>query len=135
MPNNSLLPKKNYYGYPVRTESPSEADYFYNNQNVSGMATEDGAIIFNPYSKGRNMDAVGKNEAARLWLREKKAVPEFSVTKEQREYFKGTAYENDELNMKHTILGRIISEDPSAGKITPEQKKWADYLKNELENR
>ncbi|GEM_PF-3059956 len=34
-----------------------------------------------------------------------------------------------------SILGRIISDDSSAGDVTQEQKEWGDWLNKELEIR
>jgi len=119
----------NYFGYKVRNQLyDSEDQYFKKNKHVSGMATEDGQIIFNPYSEGVNYDAVGYNEAARLWLKENNVVPKFNLTPEQKATFRGTEYENDEIALKQSILSRIISGDPSAGNITPMQKQWSDWL-------
>ena len=124
------------WGYKVRRNLfKSEDDYFRANPHVSGMAAEDNSIILNPYSRGVNFDAVGRNEAARLWLRENKVVPRFNLTPEQSAAFKGSAYEKDDLAAKHSILGRIISEDPSAGMVTPMQRQWADWLIRQLNAR
>jgi hypothetical protein len=126
----------NFFGYRVRKQLyKGEHDYFKKNTHVSGMAAEDGVIIFNPYSTGINYGSVGQNEAARLWLRENKVAPKFNLTPAQIESFKGTEYEKDELASKHSILGRIISQDPSAGEITPMQRNWADWLLKNLRQR
>jgi hypothetical protein len=125
-----------YFGYKVRTQLyGGEDQYFRKNPHVAGMAAEDGRIIFNPYSKGVNYDAVGRNEAARLWLRENKVEPKFNLTDEQKAAFRGTEYERDEAALKHSIMARIISGDPSAGNVTPMQKTWADWLMNNLSKR
>lgn len=126
----------NYYGYKVRDKLfDSEHNYFWQNPNVAGMAAEDGNIIFNPYSTGVDFDAVGKNEAVRLWLKENNINPTFDVTPEQQKRFVGTPYENDPLALKHTILGRIISGDPSAGQVTQQQEEWAKAILRQLQNR
>lgn len=125
-----------YFGYKVRDQLfPGETAYFNNNRHVSGMAADDGSIVFNPYSKGVDFDSVGKNEAARLWLRENKVTPGFHLTDAQKSAFRGTEYENDENALKHSILGRIISGDPSAGQVTPMQQQWADWLLGSLNSR
>ena len=125
-----------YYGYKVRDQLyRGEDEYFRNNSHVAGMAAEDGTIIFNPYSRGVNFDAVGKNEAARLWMRENNVEPKFNLTDAQKEAFRGTEYEKDEAALKHSIMARIISGDPSAGQITPMQKTWADWLADNLSKR
>ena len=123
----NIMPNK-YFGYKVRKPYKGEDDYFKNNPNVTGMAAEDDQIIFNPYSKNIDLDAVGKNEASRLWMRKKNIDPPFKLTEKQMEFFKGTPYENDPTAAKQSIIGRIISGDPSAQDVTPEQIGWADRI-------
>ena len=125
------------FGYRIREPFDSEIKYLKANKNVSGMATEDGNIILNPFSglSSSQKKSVAQNEAVRLWLRKNKIDPPFLPTMEQVDSFRGTPYENDILNLKHTIVGRIISNDPSAGKITPEQKIFADILGKKLRKR
>jgi len=131
-------PKK-VYGYEVREPSFMESSYFLDNPHVSGMATEDGRIILNQQSKldNKQKQSVLQNEAARLFLKQSNIVPDFDITDEQRNLFIGTEYERpeNELYLKHTILGRIISNDPSAGKVTDQQRKWAEWLLSELKKR
>ena len=108
-------------------------DYFKTNPHVGGMATEDGKIIFNPHSKNVNYDAIGANEASRLFMRQNGITPQFDITPEQAASFKGTEYESDLPSLKQSIVGRIISGDPSAGAITPAQKEFADQIMKSLE--
>jgi hypothetical protein len=123
-----MTPETDYFGYSVREPYPGESQYFKANPNVSGMAAEDDRIIFNPYSKGVNRDAVGRNEAVRLWLRQHKVTPDFGVTEAQTQQFRGTPYEGDLNALRSTILGRIISGDPSAGDITEQQRAFAESV-------
>ena len=122
----------NYYGYKVRQNYPGEDAYFKENPTTAGMATDDGKIIFNPYSEGVNRDAVGRNEAIRLWLRKNDIDLKFKVTPSQRERFKGTPYEGNDKALRRTILSRIASGDPSAGDVTGEQKKLARFVLEEI---
>ena len=125
-----------YYGYKVRENLfDGEHNYFWQHPDVPGMAAEDNTIIFNPYSTGVDFDAVGKNEAVRLFLRERNVQPEFDLTEEQIETFKGTPYEDDPMALKHSIIGRIISGDPSAGNVTPQQREWAEIVSQEINRR
>ncbi|NCC59111.1 MAG: hypothetical protein EOM17_16070, partial [Synergistales bacterium] len=76
------------------------------------MATEDGKIIINPYSNLSDAEkkAVAENEGLRLWMRENNFVPDFVVTPEQREKFKGTEYgkpENEKF-LKQTNLHLLL---------------------------
>jgi hypothetical protein len=131
------MPTKKVWGYDIRDPYDSENYYFQKNRNVSGMAADDGRIVLNPFSKlqPHEFDAVAKNEAARLYMREKKFKFDFDPTPEQMQSFSGTAYENDQDNMKATILARALSGDPSAGPLTKRQKEWVDWLLPQLDGR
>lgn len=113
------------FGYKIRDQlHPGEDRFFKENPGVAGMAAETGDIILNPYSpKSVNRDAVARNEALRLYMRDKNIAPDFAVTDAQRAAFKGTPYENDDAALKATIAARIYSGDPSA-RATPEQREW-----------
>jgi len=134
--SKDLFPKRNIpekiYGYEVRNPRESELQYFYDNPNVSGMAAEDNRIILNPYSNLDNnqMNSVAQNEAIRLYLRNNKIEPTFNLTDEQTKQFKD--YSTNLTDVKHTILGRILTNDTSVGKVTPEQKKYSDWLQKQL---
>lgn len=123
------------YGYPIREPSDDELNYFRLNTHIGGYASDDNNIVINPFTQltDDERSLVAKNEAVRLWLRENKIEPTFNITKEQEESFFDTEYGGAEpVHIKHTILGRIISGDPSAGKITKEQKKYADWVLRQM---
>jgi lysozyme len=113
---------------PYREPHQSELDYFSQNKNVGGMATEDGKVIINPYTNlsDKEKKAVAMNEYSRLEMWKGKR-PTFELTPEQRETFKDYGSEQD---IRETVVGRIVSGDPSAGNITPEQKDFATNLFN-----
>ncbi len=124
-----LLDYMNNADQLVRKPYKSEDDYFSFNPEVTGMATEDGRIITNPYSPlGKNeFNAVRRNEAARLWFRNN-GTPKMQLSPEQSAYFKGTSYENaSDADRSATVLARILSGDPSVTS-TPEQQKIIKYL-------
>lgn len=129
-------PKK-IWGYEVRDAYDSERNYFTQNRKTAGMAADDGRIVLNPYSMlaPQQMEAVARNEAARLYMREKKFNFDFDPTPEQLHAFRGTPYENDPFNLKATLLARALSGDPSAGQLTPRQQQWVDWLLPQLEGR
>ena len=123
------------FGYDIREPSKDELGWFSKNPKVSGRAVfEDNTIVLNPYSglTPEQYQAVAVNEAARLYMRNNNIVPEFDVTDEQVELFKGTAYEKDPLAMRETILGRGLSSDPSSGKLTPQQKALVEILRKAM---
>ena len=117
-------------GYQIRQQLyPGENDYFKKNPTVAGMASESGHIILNPFSAlGVNRDAVARNEALRLHMRDNSATPQFDLTPEQRASFQGTAYGNDDAALRQTLAARIYSGDPSAN-ATDQQRQWVNnYL-------
>jgi len=126
----------NILGFPMRKPYQSELDFFKKRKEVAGMATEDDAIILNPFSDldDQQKGAVAKNEAIRLWLRKNNVQPKFNVTPEQYKTFLGTEYANskDQTPMQHTILARILTGDRSAGKPTEMQMQWANWVKEQI---
>jgi hypothetical protein len=116
----------------LRTPTRSEDSYFSRNPNVSGMATSDNKVILNPYSKLTDIEkqAVIKNETARIIMRTTDLKPTFALTKEQSLKFKGYG---SKQNIRETIVGRIISGDPSALNITDEQQNFANQVASKME--
>jgi hypothetical protein len=116
------------FGYPVREPVPSEQAFFALNPNVGGYAAEDGAIVLNEgarsgdrYLSNRELGGVARNEASRLYMRDRSIVPDFSLTKDQELEFQGTAYGSNPEALKQSIAARIITGDQSAGETTKEQ--------------
>ena len=112
----------------TRTQlSASERKFFKKNPNITGRAAEDNEVTLNPYSKlsKKERDSVIINEQVRIYMRQRNIVPKFKITMEQRNRFKNYGSDND---IRATIVGRIISGDPSAGNITQEQKQFAYNL-------
>jgi hypothetical protein len=109
-----------------------EDSYFKKNPKVGGMMTDDNKIILNPYSKLKPEEqrAVAQNEALRLFMKLQKISPEFDLTKEQTNFFKGTEYASSPEEARKTILARILTGDPSAQNATEEQLKAAQDLQN-----
>lgn len=132
--NGFFLNQQNY-GAEVREPYTSEREYFRRNPNVSGMAAEDNKVTLNPFSglNPEEQQAVIRNEAARLHMRKNKIIPAFDLTDAQRAAFAGTAYSKDDSALKQSIAARILSGDPSAGDATPQQKAYAQKLRQELE--
>ena len=87
------------------------------------MATEDNAVILNPYStlSEAQKQAVVKNEKSRIYMRTSGVKPKFNITDEQKKLF---AEYGSEQDIRETIAARILSGDSSAGDITDEQVKW-----------
>jgi hypothetical protein len=136
LPSNMFSqPKKVLNRYEIRQPYESESLYFKMNPKVSGMASEDNRIVLNPYSQlsQSESDAVAKNEGIRLYLRENQINPDFEVTENQKQYFNNTPYSDDDLAVRHTILARILSGDPSIKEVTPRQRIWADWIAKNLE--
>lgn len=127
------------YGYPVRTPTPSEQAFFALNPNVGGYAAEDGAIVLNEgaksngrYLNNRELGVVAQVEAARHYMFDNAIVPDFKLTQEQATKFLGSEYGVNENALKQSIASRIIVGDPSAGKITKEQKSFSQSLLKQM---
>lgn len=127
------------YGYKERSPYPSEKNYFKQNPLVGGMATEDNQITINPYSSltRQQKEAIKKNEATRLYLRENgNNYPQFSLTPEQNNYFNNNLnYSQNPIDVQHTILGRILSGDASAQNITPQQRIIAGQVQLDMQKK
>lgn len=132
--NIQRKPDRSVYGIEYRERLyPGEMDFFRKNPNVAGMAADDNKIILNPYSKlsDKEKQAVMMNEASRVHMRRGTVpAPEFDLTKEQQENFKGYSAKIDDV--RQTIAARILSGDPSAGNPTPEQLQYVQKLKSSL---
>ncbi len=126
------LPK----GVEMRDLYDGERKYFEKNPNVSGMATEDGKVILNPYSElsQQEYQAVATNEAVRLAInRDESLVPDFELTDQQKQFLDTTSYRYaDERDRKATIAARLVSGDPSGGVSTAEQDVFVNMLKTKL---
>jgi uncharacterized protein YwbE len=119
------------YSYPLRKKLyPGEDKFFKENPNVGGMAAEDQSVILNPYSSlnDKEKQSIIINETARLAMRGGYERPTFELTPEQKQSFKN--YSSNIQDQRETIVGRILSGDPSAGNVTPEQKKYAEGLRS-----
>ena len=126
-------------GYEVREPYPGEAAMFARQPNTAGMMTEDGKITFNPYSTltPEQRQAVGLNEAARLHMKQNATKHTFVITPEQRRFFadmksKGIVAESSDEDIRATLIGRILSGDPSAGNVTAEQRKAAEDVARKM---
>jgi hypothetical protein len=126
------LPK----GVEMREPYQGELDYFRKNPKVSGMATEDGKVILNPYSdlKPDEYQSVATNESARLLMKSDPSLePVFDLTDQQKRMLDTSTYRNaSDVDRKATIAARILSGDPSAGVATAEQTAFVNELKRKL---
>jgi hypothetical protein len=117
----------------VRPPMKGELDYFKKNPSVAGMASEDNAVVLNPFSTltPDEMQSVLLNEAARVVMRNPDFIPNFKLTKDQEKFLKGTTYkEATEIDKAATIAARLLSGDPSAGEPTEEQLSFVNKLRN-----
>jgi len=96
------------------------------------MMTEDNKVIINPYSKlsDKEKQKVIENETIRLGFKTNNIVPNIEVTKEQREFFKGTPYESNEDAMKQTIVARIMTGDPSVNATEDQMAEASMYRRD-----
>ena len=122
--------KKSYFGYLLRQPYKNENEWFKNNLNIAGYASQDGFIVINPHTKKNlyEIESVCINEAIRLFMRDANITPKIKLTKKQLNFFNGTAYEGNSIEMKKTIISRIIAGDPSAQNFTKVQKEVANTI-------
>jgi hypothetical protein len=129
---NIKMPK----GIGTRKPFDSELEYFKNNPNVSGMATEDDKVILNPFSglSEKEYQAVAINESSRILMRNPKYKPDFELTDQQVRFLDSTTYRNaSDEDRKATIAARILSGDPSGGVPTSEQSLFINDIKQALQ--
>jgi hypothetical protein len=123
-----------------REPTESEQEFFKSRPEVGGMMLmpDEFKYTLNPYSplSKQEMEGVKKNELARL-IMSRAGVPEFDVTPDQQESFgkmsQGKSYGLPE-EIRATILGRILSGDPTAMAYTPQQKQYADMLQTAVDS-
>ena len=118
--------------YPIRPEPyPGEAEFFRLNPQVAGYAAPDKTVVLNrhsPLSDASKMH-VAINEAARHHMMDQGTLHRFPLTDGQRGFFQRESpghYARDPQMVRHSIVARLISGDPSAGPYTPEQRQAAD---------
>ena len=116
----------------MREPTWAERRFFAKHANVSGMATEDLAVILNPYSSltDHELGAVAINEAARVFIKRRRINPPcFSLTPEQRRAFKHYGAAED---VRATIAARILTGDPSALSPTRQQLFFVERLRSAM---
>jgi hypothetical protein len=121
------VPKK--LPYDERVPFESEDKFFKSRPEVAGMAAEDDRIVMNPYSKlsKQEQDAVRRNEAYRIYMRQNNIAPDFDVTDDQSKFFDNTEYAGNPDEMRQTIAARILTGDRSVSP-TKKQIEWAKAL-------
>ena len=93
-------------------------------------------VVINPTTFKNEKDGlcVSFNEAFRILMAVNGFDPVAEPTEKQREFFSDTAYANDELQMRRTILARICTFDTSVTDPTDEQLQEAvEFLDTVLE--
>lgn len=119
-----------------REPTGSEREFFKSNPHVGGRATEDHQITINPFSSlsSEELDAVRVNERSRVFMRQNERFPKFDVTSEQlsSDVFKNYGTMDD---IRQSIVGRILSGDPSVGRATAEQLDFSSRLEEEMRQR
>lgn len=129
-----LAPK--HTPYPMRKPYPTETAFFLNNPAVSGMAAEDGSVIFNPSWEEKatphQKQGLYYLEASRHHMKTDNTWMDVEFTPEQEKYFKSMGdkyYSKLGDSTKQTLVSRMIAGDeiPNAP-YTQEQEKIADKV-------
>ena len=94
-------------------------------------------IVINPTTFANKKDAlcVAFNEGFRLWMESAGFEPQSEPTDAQRRFFSDTAYADDEVQLRRTILARIATFDTSVKDPTDDQlSETASFLNEILES-
>ena len=94
-------------------------------------------IVINPTTFRNSKDAlcVAFNEGFRLWMEANDFQPQSEPTAAQRKFFSDTAYADDEVQLRRTILARIATFDTSVKDPTDDQlAETASFLNAVLES-
>lgn len=131
---STVLPAdgKAFGGFRIRAPVGEEENFFRRNPDVPAYASEDGFVVFNPFVEMSEKDrrALAINESARLLMKRDNIEPLFELTPRQRAAF--STYGEDEVDARRTIVGRILSDDPTALDATQEQRVFAESLRKRL---
>lgn len=93
-------------------------------------------IVINPqvFKDSRDALCVAFDEALRVAMEEMGYEPMAEPTDEQRQFFSDTAYSDDELQLRRTILARICTFDTSVENPTDEQlQEAAEFVQSVME--
>ena len=117
---------------PLRGATQSESDWF-KKSGIPGMYSE-GSIVLNPHIQmsDKMREAIIRNETVRGFLAQRNMMPVFSLTPNQTKVFMSINNGNPYGSMndiRHTILARILSGDPSALDVTYEQEAYAEQIR------
>lgn len=94
-------------------------------------------IVINPTTFKNKKDAlcVAFNEGFRVWMETNGFEPESEPTDAQRKFFSDTAYADDEVQLRRTVLARIATFDTSVKDPTDDQlSETASFLGAILES-
>lgn len=122
---------------PIRQPTESELQFFRRNPNVPAYAAPDNKIVYNPFVSlsAEDREALYQNESARIFMRlNDQARPNresFKLTQQQQQtqYPPGPIPQDPQQSLRETIAARALSNDPSAGAVTPEQQRFVEELK------
>ncbi len=138
--NGFDLPIDETFGFPIRTNYPSEDRFFKSRPEVAGMfSPETKSIILNPFNRfdDEQRGAVARLEGFRGLMHTHNITPKFKLTKKQIKFLQGTkeaADIEDGIYAKRTIASRILVGDKSAQDVTPEQKKEVERILKKFSN-
>ena len=119
-------------GYPVRKDLyPEEDALFLKMPHVAGMASEDGSVILNPYSRlsPRQKAMVARMEAGRHHMGYGNDIP-VPLTPAQQRAFAGYG---PPWAQKQTVVSRAMINDPSGLDYTPQQRAYAAQVNAALD--
>ena len=104
-------------------EVTENAEIVNSGEAVDTPVTNGPRIVINPttFRNGKDALCVAFNERFRIWMEAEGFNPQSEPTEKQREFFNDTAYADDELMLRRTILARIATLDTSVKDPTDAQ--------------
>lgn len=110
---------------------PSDAGFAPLSPASGGPAPSGPRIVINPstFRNGKDALCVAWNEGIRLFMEQGGFEPSAEPTDAQRKFFADTAYADDEVQLRRTILARIATFDTSVKDPTDDQlRETAEVL-------
>jgi len=130
------MDKENVAGVPLRLPTDSELEFFKTRLDVGGYAADDNSVVLNPFANltEQQKQAVSLNEAARIYMRTNPQLsPNFSLSDQQTQRLSTTDYAKaTQHDRRATIAARLLTNDPSGGEATDEQRRFVEVLREAM---
>ena len=121
--SEKILLRQDAKGGDAGGEVTENAEIVNSGEAADPPVTNGPRIVINPttFRNGKDALCVAFNERFRIWMEAEGFNPQSEPTEKQREFFNDTAYADDELMLRRTILARIATLDTSVKDPTDAQ--------------